>query len=200
MRIFTFLFLTAVALHAQAVKPTSIAVLPIGLQAEQANQESFLISQLEAGLMEAKSFRVMERSQIASVLKEQGFQQTGVCDSGDCQAKLGKILGVDKVVVTSVGYADGILTLTSKLVDVQSGTIEKVSTHQGAGTWTDVARQIGILIGRDLSAKPPEPTVPVYRKTGFWVAVGAVAIVVPTLIYFSSRTTTERSSRTVRYP
>jgi len=52
---------------------------------------------------------VMERSEMALVLQEQSFQQSGVCDQSSCALEIGKILSVDRMVVGSVGQSVALL-------------------------------------------------------------------------------------------
>jgi len=67
--------------------------------------------------------RVMERSQMNTILKEQGFQQSGACDASECAVEMGKLLSVDRMVLGSLGKLGETWSMTLRLVNVQTGEV-----------------------------------------------------------------------------
>lgn len=162
--------------------------------AVSSEQMYMLENQVEAGISQAGAHKVLERTQLDKVLAEQGLQQTGACDSAQCQIEMGRLLGVDKLVIGAVGGGKGRLQVTVKLVDVESGAIE----------WTEIADaghapeegDVGRTLGFHLSGREP-PKEPWYKSTSLWVGTTlGVAVAVPVLLWLT-RDTQETTKRTV---
>jgi len=122
----TFLALVllgATAFAAGTDKKPLVAISP--LQAKKVDPEEVdLISEALAGeLQNTGAFRVMERSQMDRVLKEQGFQSSGLCDGNECAVEVGKVLGIDRMVVGSIGKIGSMYIINVRLVDVATGEI-----------------------------------------------------------------------------
>lgn len=100
-----------------------IAVMPyngLGVDSVTALQTEEAMSD---GLTQTKKVRVMERSQMSDILREQSFQKSGACDSSECAVQTGKLLGVDLVVVGSIGKFGSAYTLSARVVKVQTGEV-----------------------------------------------------------------------------
>lgn len=70
------------------------------------------------------TFKVLERSQMDKILKEQGFQQTGCVDT-ECAVKIGKILSAQKMLIGEVSkMGASSIIITGRIVDIESGTAE----------------------------------------------------------------------------
>jgi hypothetical protein len=83
-----------------------------------------------------KGIRILERSRIYSILKEQGFQQTGAVDFSTA-VEIGKIVGVNAVFIGSVSrptisntanlkdntWSSYTVTFTGRLISVKTGDI-----------------------------------------------------------------------------
>lgn len=166
----SLLLLCAVFLHAQDKKPL-VAISP--LQAKKVDPEEVdLISEALAGeLQNTGAFRVMERGQMDRILKEQGFQASGLCDGNECAVEVGKVLGIDKVVVGSVGRIGTLFIINTRLVDVQTGEILASVHRTKDGELKDVLTSLVPQVGRALAsgtqedyAATPAPA-PVVAKT-----------------------------------
>jgi len=99
-----------------------IAVLniaPSGVSQELAVSVTDLLS---TELVNTKMFEVVERMQVAKILNEQGFQQTGVTDSA-AAAEVGKLLNTKRVVIGTLGKLGQKLVITIKIVDVEKANI-----------------------------------------------------------------------------
>jgi len=75
------------------------------------------------GLVNLKTFNIMDRSQVSQILKEQSFQQSGACNDESCLVEVGQILGVDRMIFGSIGKLDNSYTLNIKLLDVETAEI-----------------------------------------------------------------------------
>lgn len=167
----SLLLLCAVLLHAQDKKPL-VAISP--LQAKKVDPEEVdLISEALAGeLQNTGAFRVMERGQMDRILKEQGVQSSGLCDGNECAVEVGKILGIDRIVVGSVGRIGTLFIINTRLVDVQTGEILASVRRTKDGELKDVLTSLVPQVGRALAsgtqeeyvATPPAPA-PVVAKS-----------------------------------
>jgi len=66
---------------------------------------------------------VIERAQMANILREQGFQQTG-CTDVTCAVEVGKILSASKILIGNVIPLGKSIVITGRIVDVESGVAE----------------------------------------------------------------------------
>lgn len=154
----SLLLLGAVFLHAQDKKPL-VAISP--LQAKKVDPEEVdLISEALAGeLQNSGAFRVMERGQMDRILKEQGVQSSGLCDGNECAVEVGKILGIDKIVVGSVGRIGTLFIINTRLVDVQTGEILASVRRTKDGELKDVLTSLVPQVGRALAMGTQEDYV-----------------------------------------
>jgi len=106
-----------------------VAVMPFTGRALDSDVLETIAATLATDLLNTGKFRVMERSQMESILKEQGFQQSGSCDGSECAVEVGKLLSVDHMVVGTVGKVGGTYVVNARLVSVQTGEVLK-STSQ----------------------------------------------------------------------
>jgi hypothetical protein len=78
---------------------------------------------LRSELVTSGVFRVMERGEMEIILKEQGFQQSGGCDEASCLVKVGRLLGVQRMVAGSLGKVDNFWTMSLRMLNVATGEI-----------------------------------------------------------------------------
>lgn len=78
------------------------------------------------------SFIVVERSQIEKIIKEQDFQISDYTDK-DKIVNVGKLLGVEKIVIGSYQIFGGNIKVNSRVLDVETGEIDE----KGVVTKTD---------------------------------------------------------------
>lgn len=90
------------------------------------------VDSLDAGVLEEAisgavqatgKARVLERFQIDKILHEQNFQKSGACEKSDCIVEVGQILGVDRIVVGSLGRMGATFSLNLRLVDITTGEL-----------------------------------------------------------------------------
>ncbi len=100
-----------------------VAVAPLASTTLSRAEADLLGEALATALQRRSGARMMERSQMDKILQEQGFQNSGACDKSDCAIQIGKILGIDQIVVGSVGKLGQSYILNVRLVDVGTGEI-----------------------------------------------------------------------------
>jgi len=138
------------------------------------NEVEGLSDMLINTMYESGKFNIVERSQINQVLKEQKFQASEL--TYEQVAKVGRILGVESVLVGTVNFLaehknlDGSVTgeynVDVRAVDVESG--EVVTTAGAAKSSGSTYRALMERIGRQLAANlmEEEPEVVVVQKKG----------------------------------
>jgi uncharacterized protein (TIGR02145 family) len=147
-----FLLLFALDIFAQEAKKPMVAVLPFTSRVLDTSAIEGLVSAMGSELINTGAFRVMERSQMEGILKEQGFQQSGACDGQECAVEVGKLLSVDQMVLGSIAKVGSTYTLTARLVSVQTGEVLKSVTRNSKADvdaiLTDILPQVaGVLSG-----------------------------------------------------
>ena len=106
---------------------TSIAVFDFENNGIKYREVRQLTTRLESELVKIGDFRVVERTQIDDLLKEQKLQLSGCVE--ECLIDVGKMLGAKQVVMGSVGEMGGLITLSAKLVDAESGELIRTSNY-----------------------------------------------------------------------
>lgn len=96
-----------------AQTPTSLALSHFTARGVPADDADLVADRISSHLINSEHISVMERSRVEEILKEQGFQQTGVCDETSCAMEMGQLLGVEKMAVGTVGKIGKIYTVSS---------------------------------------------------------------------------------------
>lgn len=92
-----------------------------------------------------RNYSPVERQQIRSVIKEQGFQSEDVTSATNA-AKLGRILNVDAAVIVNIPEYKEDMSMTAKMVDVETASILWVGSGS-ASTGGSIAQMAGTLAG-----------------------------------------------------
>jgi hypothetical protein len=144
-----------------------------------ANEALSLTDALRSELGKSGKYQVMERSQMDDILKEQGFQQSGVCDEATCAIEMGKVLAVNYMVLGNIGMVGKTYTLSVRFVEVGSGKILKDFTEYHKGTADELLTKVIPMLAQKIAGtyQPPKK-----NHAGWWIAggiVAAAAIAVP---------------------
>lgn len=175
-----------------------VAVVPLEGRKVDSLDARTLTDALADQLVKTKAVRVMERSQMDAILKEQGFQQSGACDGQECAVQIGKLLGIDRIVVGSVASFGKAYTIAVREVDVQTGEVLVTASKNLKGDFENLLTDIVPQIAHDLAnpdltksaaitpESQPTPSAPVEQNPspsekkrsstwGWWVAGGLTA-------------------------
>jgi TolB-like protein len=189
MRIYLLLFIIAVTLSAFAGNTESVTLAVNDLNAQGVKESDAVVisEQLRAELMKSRKIRLIERSQMQEILKEQGFQQTG-CTSDACAVEIGQLIGVKNIVVGSVGAAGSYTVLSVRIIDVRTGNIivnESVRTKGGIDKVLEKGIEEasskllnGLLMGDDIkkTEQPEKATVRKKPLKGILIGCGIAAV------------------------
>lgn len=87
------------------------------------DEASIITERFRAQLLRSGRFRIMERTKMQEILKEQGFQQSGLCDTTECSVEMGRLLSVNRILSGSVSKFGNIYSLSARIMDVEKGNI-----------------------------------------------------------------------------
>ncbi len=132
-----------------------IAVLTMEAKGITQQESEILSERLRSALVQDGRYQVVERSQMETILEEQGFQQSG-CTSNECLIEAGLILGVELMVGGSVGKIGDSYAVDIRLFDVTTAEISRAVTRDYRGA-IDGLLAIMPAIANELSSD--EPTV-----------------------------------------
>lgn len=133
-------------------KPLTAAVLDFQPRGVAVNDVQGLSDRFRVELFLQKRYRMLEREKMDEVLKEQGFQKSGACEQSECAVEVGKLLGVNRMVIGSVNRIGSTWTVTARTIDVETGEIVQTAVLDQKGE-IDALLQPGM---QDLAEKLQE--------------------------------------------
>ena len=160
-----------------------------------------LTARFETELMNTGAYTILERRSMDAILQEQGFQQTGACNSSECQVKVGQLLGVDKIITGEVSKMGDLITLNVKMVDVEKGSNELSHALDIQGTLQDVLRggcyEMAQIFGGKKQPAGEHSVLAVQKMTIWPWLVGGVGIVAAGVVTYIVVSQPKESKRTV---
>ncbi len=143
-------------------KKPAIAVIDFNSPGMEAQMIVALSDRLRTELFNTGQYDVMERGQMDQIIKEQGFQQSGVCTDEACLVEMGQLLGVEKLLAGSIGKIGTLYTINSRMIDMRTGKIEQSVAEDCAcpveGLVTSVARVAKKMSGQAVESIPTTMT------------------------------------------
>lgn len=146
-------------------KKPLVAVMAFEARQVGDDEAQILAEAIAAEMARSGEIRLMERSQMDKILAEQGFQNSGACSGTECAVEVGQILGIDRMVVGSIGHIGRTYVLSARTVSVATGEVIRSSSRQAQGEidqiLTTLVPQVAMeLLGRAMESKIVNP-VPV---------------------------------------
>jgi len=136
-------------------KKIFLAVLDLKNNAGLKNEEcSTLSDAVRQELFSTGKYRIVDRENMDQILKEQGLQVSD-CTSEECAVKIGQLLGVEKMVVGSIGKLGQVYMLNLQLLNVETGEIEKMVSDECPCMIEQLPKQI-----RNLAQQISGPSLP----------------------------------------
>jgi len=134
-----FIFLVIIFSTLSFAEKTSVAVIDLKNAGGVPDHFSTLLSEaLRAEMFKYDKFDVRNREDVKSVLEEQAFQQSGACDDNACYVRMGKVLGVEKIVTGSIGKLENTYSMTIKQIDVETSANDKIISNRKQCTGDDL--------------------------------------------------------------
>ena len=103
--------------------PVLIAVIDFEAKGVSRQDASRLSEWLRTELINTNQFKVIERSAMNTILKEQAFTMTG-CTDTSCAVQVGKLLSARKMLVGSVEVWNNKVFINGRIIDVEKGVAE----------------------------------------------------------------------------
>lgn len=118
--------------YSQKDKRERLAILDFKVIANETDSRDF--KWLESGFAETLTdafsripeFSTVERSQMSKILEEQNFQSRNIIDTSSI-ARVGKLLGVNSVIIGSCQLYTGHMMINMRMVNVETGEIQPLS-------------------------------------------------------------------------
>ncbi|MBI4083960.1 MAG: hypothetical protein HY423_15260 [Candidatus Lambdaproteobacteria bacterium] len=136
-----------------------IAVLPFqraGISPEDANAVE---DKFSAELVKLRVFRVLTRTEISSVLKEQVFQQQGLTEQEQA-VTAGKLLNAKYIVTGRINFLRGAYQLNAQLITVQTAEIVGSESELHRGDFLDMIERTLPSIAQRLAQAEKGPAAP----------------------------------------
>jgi len=171
MRAFVSFAITALLLasagspSAQTQEPTPIGVLDLISENVPEAELRVLTDRLRHELFTTGRFRVMERERMQDILKEQGFQQSG-CFATECVVDVGQLIGVRKMVAGSVGKIEDVYTLSLRLINVETGAVERTAVKDCKCSLTDILMSLLAQTAAELAETEQQRTARLISISG----------------------------------
>lgn len=114
-------------------KPLTAAVLDLQARGVKKEDAQVLTDRFRVELFLGKGYRLLEREKMAEILKEQAFQKSGACEQSECAVEVGRLLGVNRMVIGSVSHIGETWTVMARVIDVGTGEIVQTAVLDRKG-------------------------------------------------------------------
>jgi len=136
---------------AAPTKRLAIALMPFEGRGITANDAMAMSDRLRAEVMACNVYDVMERAEMEKILKEQAFQLTGACSDVSCIVQVGQLVAVSRMIGGSISKVGNIYTVEARLINVETGAIEKSVVEDYGGGIEEVLTKIMSKVARKLT-------------------------------------------------
>ncbi len=113
--------------------PVALAVIDFNAPDLTSSAVVTLSNMVRKEILKLGSYTVVDRNNMETILKEQGFQTSGACNDVMCMVQAGQILGVQKMVGGNIGKLGNKYIIDLQIIDVQNGKIEKMENDEYVG-------------------------------------------------------------------
>jgi TolB-like protein len=146
-----------------------LAVFDFNVTSGMTNETAItLTNRFRNGMIQTEVYTLVERSAIEQVLAEQRFSVSDIANP-ETAIQLGDLLSADKIIVGDIGKVGQTYSITVRLIDAQTGSIEKSEALEYRGP------QDGLLPELDVLAQKLAGTFVKKKKRG-WLYITAAAL------------------------
>ena len=143
------------------IMPASIAIIDFEGIGVSIDETRVLTQRLTSELISLNVYQLFERSKVDQLLKEKKFQHSG-CVDATCAVTIGKLVGVEHMVIGTVSKIGNTYSVDSRMIDVESGASLISAEYSTQNSIDDVTTQGMELISYQLCnmevPKPPKPS------------------------------------------
>lgn len=133
------ILLSSLAASSFAQKKTSVALLDLTVSSDlQQSISSVLSNIVRQEFLKSESYQILDRNNMATILKEQDFILSENCSGKECAVEVGKLLGVQKMIYGSIGTLGKKYIINLQMVDIETGKIEKIENENHVGAIEDL--------------------------------------------------------------
>ena len=135
----------------KSVQPNVAVIDFTGDTTVSADQLKFIAGTFIADLIGTQKFAVLDRGKMNFILNEQGFEQSGACNTSTCKMKMGQLLGVEYLIAGSLVRFGHEYAFSLEYVNVGSGQIEKTVQLAQKGELEGVYKDLCMQAARKLA-------------------------------------------------
>ena len=96
-------------------------------------------------LIKSGKYNVIDREHTEYLLEEITFQHTDLTDQ-DSIASIGNLLGVEKLMIGTIGKLGDLSIITLRIIDVETGVIERTETEEFIGMMEELRKPVRIAV------------------------------------------------------
>lgn len=150
-----------------------IAVLELDNNGVTDSEIKALTDRLNIEIVRHNKYDLMERQKMNSVLKEMEFQLSD-CTSDECAIEIGQMIGVEKMVAGSVSKVGEYYTVSTRIIDVETGRIELTGIVDMEGTIGQVLTKAIPSVAKQLcQIEEPGYDTAVNQKNVGYIKIGS---------------------------
>ena len=123
--------------HLASIEKKTMALLDFKSDQFEKSEIKVITDKLRAELIKTGSFTLVEREEMVTVLKEQGFQQIA-CSSSECAIEVGQVLGAEMIAIGRIDKLDKLLLMSLRVIDVKTGKIINAAGTEAEGAVSEV--------------------------------------------------------------
>ncbi len=136
-----------------------IAIIDLEGRGISSLEAATLTDRMRSELVSTGAVTIVERGQMAEILNEQGFQQTG-CVSSECAVEVGKLLGVSQMATGSIGKIGNSYTIDVRMFAVEDGAIVRSVNRTYSGAIDGLITEIEMISWALIDVTPPPGRFP----------------------------------------
>tara|TARA_B100001105_G_scaffold177868_1_gene143414 strand:- start:880 stop:1608 length:729 start_codon:yes stop_codon:yes gene_type:complete len=136
-----------------------VAIIDLEGRGISALEAQTLTDRMRSELVSTGAVTIVERGQMAEILNEQGFQQTG-CVSSECAVEVGKLLGVSQMATGSIGKIGTSYTIDVRMFAVLDGAIIRSVNSTYSGPIDGLITEIEMISWKLIDLTPPPGRFP----------------------------------------
>jgi hypothetical protein len=136
-----------------------VAVLEFDVVGATKAEAAAITDRLQDALLKQNKYTLVDRSQIDRILSEQAFQQEG-CTTSECAVRVGRVLGVRKIVAGRLTKIDAqTWQLSGQLLDVETAETLKAETLPHQGSYFSLLNEVPVMLAARLSGDESRPAM-----------------------------------------
>jgi len=155
-----------------------VAIIDLEGRGISALEAQTLTDRMRSELVSTGAVTIVERGQMAEILDEQGFQQTG-CVSSECAVEVGKLLGVSQMATGSIGKIGTSYTIDVRMFAVLDGAIVRSVNSTYSGPIDGLITEIEMISWKLIGLTPPPGRFPALDQQAATQSVAQATGVAP---------------------